>query len=65
MLRTSIVSYFADSSRIATVYAIITLIILKESFDNQKVDCMSHLEKDKSTNINVNNVCQTLLYIII
>ena len=62
-MRTSIVSYFTDSSRIAAVYAIITLIILKESFDNQKVDCMSHLEKDKSTNININNVCQNrILY---
>ena len=37
MLWTSVVSHFTDSSRIAAVYATITLIILKESFDNQKV----------------------------
>ena len=37
MFWTSIVSHFTDSSRIAAVYALITLIILKESFDNQKV----------------------------
>ena len=62
MLWTSIVSYFTDSSRIAAVYAIITLMILKESFDNQKVDCMTQTEF-KSSGINPNNVCKNrILY---
>ena len=63
MLLTSIVSYFTDSSRIAAVYAIITLIILKESFDNQKVDCIE-IESDKITgSVNLSNICKNrILY---
>ena len=58
MLCTSIVSYFTDSSRIAAGYLVITLIILKESFDNQKVDCIG-IEPNKRTGfVNVNNICK-------
>ena len=38
----SIVSYFTDSWVVANIYAFITLIILKESFDSQRVKCMPH-----------------------
>ena len=41
---TSVVSYFPDSSKIAAIYAIITLIILKKSLDNQKVKCMQDID---------------------
>ena len=37
-----IVSYFTDSWVVANIYAFITLIILKESFDSQRVRCMPH-----------------------
>ena len=61
MLRTSIVSYFTDSSRIAAVYSIITLIILKESFDNQKVICMQDI--NAAFKADMNEVCQNrILY---
>lgn len=36
----SILTYFADPSRVAIVYSILTLILLKESFINLKLECM-------------------------
>ena len=62
MFWTSILSYFTDSSRIIAVYALITLIILKESFDNQKVDCMQQT-RSKTSTIDANNICKNrILY---
>ena len=58
---TSIVSYFPDSSKIAAIYAIITLIILKESLDNQKVKCMQDI--DTTFKADMNEVCENrILY---
>ena len=56
MLWTSIVSHFTDSSRIATVYAIITL---KESFDNQKVIYM--LDINAAFKGDMNEVCENII----
>ena len=56
MLWTSIVSYFPDSSKIAAIYAIITLIILKESLDNQNVKCMQDI--DTTFKADMNEVCE-------
>ena len=56
MLWTSIVSYFTDSSVVGNIYAFITLIILKESFDNQKVRCMPH--KNVAFKEDINEVCE-------
>ena len=61
MLWTSIVSYFPDSSKIAAIYAIITLIILKESFDNERVKCMQDI--DAAFKADMNKVCENrILY---
>ena len=61
MLWTSIVSYCTDSSRIAAVYSIITLIILKKSFDNQLVICMQDINADFKAD--KNDVCENrILY---
>ena len=59
MLWTSVVSHFTDSSRIAAVYATITLIILKESFDNQKVICM--LDINAAFKGDMNEVCENII----
>ena len=56
MLWTSIVSHFTDSSRIAAVYAIITL---KESFDNQKVIYM--LDINAAFKGDMNEVCENII----
>ena len=56
MLWTSIVSYFPDSSKIAAIYAVATLIILKESFDNQRVKCMQDIDTVFKTDMN--EVCE-------
>ena len=62
MLWTSIVNYFTDSSQILYIYGILTLIILKESFDNQKVNCMG-VQKLINTNIDINTLCESrILY---
>ena len=45
------VGYFSDSSRITCIYGVITLIILKESIDNQKVMCVKYKEVDSVFNI--------------
>ena len=61
MLWTAIVSCFTDSSRIAAVYSILTLIILKESFDNQKVICMQDI--NAAFKADMNEVCENrILY---
>ena len=61
MLWTSIVSYFPDSSKIAAIYAIITLIILKESFNNKRVKCMHDI--DAAFKADMNEVCENrILY---
>ena len=61
MLWDSIVSYFLDSSKIAAIYAIITLIILKESFDNQRVTCIQDI--DAAFKTDMNEVCENrILY---
>ena len=61
MLWTSIVSYFPDSSKIVAIYAIITLIILKESFDNERVKCMQDI--DAAFKADMNKVCENrILY---
>ena len=61
MLWTSIVSYFPDSSKIAAIYAVATLIILKESFDNQRVKCMQDIDAVFKTDMN--EVCENrILY---
>ena len=38
MLWTSILSYFADSSRLAAIYTVITLLILSDSFKGAVTD---------------------------
>ena len=61
MLWISIVSYFTDSSRIAAVYSIITLIIFKKSFDIQKVICMQDI--NAAFKADMNEVCENrILY---
>ena len=61
MLWISIVSYFTDSSRIAAVYSIITLIIFKKSFDIQKVICMQDI--NAAFKADMNDVCENrILY---
>ena len=60
MLWTSIVSYFPDSSKIAAIYVIITLIILKESFDNQRVKCMQDI--GASFKADMNEVCENRIF---
>ena len=51
----SVVNYFTDSSKIVAVYGIITLLIIKESFDNQIVDCQ--IGKDDIIKFDVNAYC--------
>ena len=61
MLWTSIVSYFPDSSKIAAIYAVMTLIILKEPFDNQIVKCMQDI--NAAFKVHMNEVCENrILY---
>ena len=61
MLWTSIVSYFPDSSKIAAIYAVMTLIILKEPFDNQIVKCMQDI--NAAFKVDMNEVCKNrILY---
>ena len=61
MIQTSVVSYFTDSSKIAAACAIISLIILKESFNNEQTKCFFNKEKDYS--LSVNNICENrILY---
>ena len=52
----SIVSYFTDSSVVANIYAFITLIILKESFHNQRVRCMPH--ENIAFKEDINELCE-------
>lgn len=58
MLWTSKVSYFTVSSRTAAVHPIIILIILKELFDNQIVDCMEQTQDKRATTLDSNNICK-------
>ena len=51
---TSIVRYLTDSSKITAIYAIISLLTIKESFDNQRVECQTN--KDV-VNFNANAFC--------
>ena len=61
MLWTSIVSYFPDSSKIAAIYAVMTLIILKEPFDNQIVKCMQDI--NAAFKVDMNEICENrILY---
>ena len=59
MLWTSIVSYFADSSRLAAIYAVITLLILNDSFNNEELVCMQN--KDTPVIADVNKIFQKRL----
>ena len=53
---TSIVSYFADSSRLAAIYAVKTILILNDSFSNEELVCMQN--KDTPVTADVNKICQ-------
>ena len=59
MLWISIASYFNDSSRFACMYGILTLIVLKESIDNQKVACIDN--KEAKVTRDVNEICKKRL----
>ena len=60
---TAIVGYFTDSSKIPCLYGINTLLMLKESLDNQKVLCMKYLLNIK---VDINSIFETrLLFIFI
>ena len=60
---TAIVGYFTDSSKITCLYGINTLLMLKESLDNQKVLCMKYLLNIK---VDINSIFETrLLFIFI
>ena len=56
----SIVSYFPDSSKIAAIYAVITLIILKESFDNQRVKYRQDIYA--AFKVDMNDVCGNRIF---
>ena len=60
MLWSSVVSYFPDSSKIATIYAVTTLSILKEPFD-QIVKCMQDI--NAALKADMDEVCENrILY---
>ena len=59
MLWISIASYFNDSSRFACMYGILTLIVLKESIDIQKVACIDN--KEAKVRRDVNEICKKRL----
>ena len=59
MLWTSIVSCFADSSRLAATYSVITLLILNDSFNNEELVCMQN--KDIPVIADVNKFFQERL----
>ena len=59
MMRTSIVGYFGDSSRIAAIYGIITLMIRKELIHNEKVICL--LSDNNELKGDINKLCEQLL----
>ena len=59
MLWISIVSYFNDSSLLACMYGILTLLILKESIDNKKVTCID--DKEAKVTGDVNEICKKRL----
>ena len=61
MLWTSIVSYFADSSKIAAIYAVITVLILNDSSNNEELVCMQN--KDTPTIPEINTLCQKKIII--
>lgn len=52
----SILTYFAEPSRVAIVYSILTLILLKESFINLKLECMQKM--DPAFKCDMNIVCK-------
>ena len=54
----SVVGYFTDSSKISSVHGIITLLIIKELFENQRVVCINN-EKDYKVNIII--LCESRL----
>ena len=56
MLWRSIVSYFADSSRLAAIHAVITILILNDSFNNEELVCMQN--KDTPVIDDINKTCQ-------
>ena len=55
----SIVSYFADSSRLAAIYAVITILILNDSFNNEELICMQN--KDTPVIADINKLCHKRL----
>ena len=55
----SIVSYFADSSRLAAIYAVITILILNDSFNNEELVCMQN--KDTPVIADINKLCHKRL----
>ena len=59
MLWTSIMSYFADSSRLVAIYSFITLLILHDSFNNEELVCMQN--KDTPVIADVNKIFQERL----
>ena len=56
MLWRSIVSYFADSSRLPAIHAVITILILNDSFNNEELVCMQN--KDTPVIDDINKTCQ-------
>ena len=58
---TSVVGYFTDSSKIAAIYEIITLIILQQSFENQKSVCQIETTPRSDLKYDVNEVCSNRL----
>ena len=55
----SIVSYFADSSRLAAIYTVITILILNDSFNNEELVCMQN--KDTPVITDINKLCHKRL----